>query len=134
MINTMYKILDNLATHGIGEPVYPLEIYVDSEIGKIEGFTIVDVRMLNDVQGNSEYDYKVNIARVTSYLDCGVPVVICSATGQSRSNAIALAVLVKYFKMNFYDAWELVKEKVPICNIDPSHIAVFKKMFKVKLQ
>ena len=88
----MHKILDILATHGIGETVYRLEIYVDSEIGKIEGFTIIDVRMLNDYEGNSEYDYKVNIARTTSYLEYGAPVVICCDTGQSRSNAIALAV------------------------------------------
>ena len=26
-----------------------------------------------------------------------------------------------------------IKKKVPICNIDPSHIAALKKMFKVKL-
>jgi hypothetical protein len=52
----------------------------------------------------------------------------------TNDNPIALAVLVKYFNKNFYDAWELVKEKVPICNIDPSHIALVKKMFKVKPQ
>jgi hypothetical protein len=44
----MYKILDILATHDIGKTVYRLEKYVDSEIGKIEGFTIIDVRMLNE--------------------------------------------------------------------------------------
>jgi hypothetical protein len=42
-------------------------------------------------------------------------------------------VLVQHFKMGFYDAWELVKKKVPICNIDLSYIAALKKMFKVKL-
>ena len=124
----MYKILDNLATHSIGESVYPLEKYVDAQIGWIDGFRIIDVRMLNDYEGNSNWDYKLNIARVTSYLECNVPVVICCDTGQSRSNAIALGVLVQRFKMGFYDAWELVKKKVPICNIDPSHIAALKKM------
>ena len=124
----MYKILDNLATHSIGESVYPLEKYVDAQIGWIDGFRIIDVRMLNDYEGNSNWDYKLNIARVTSYLECNVPVVICCDTGQSRSNAIALGVLVQRFKMGFYDAWELIKKKVPICNIDPSHIAALKKM------
>jgi hypothetical protein len=124
----LYKILDNLATHSIGESVYPLEKYVDAQIGWIDGFRIIDVRMLNDYEGNSNWDYKLNIARVTSYLECNVPVVICCDTGQSRSNAIALGVLVQRFKMGFYDAWELIKKKVPICNIDPSHIAALKKM------
>jgi hypothetical protein len=113
----LYKILDNLATHSIGESVYPLEKYVDGQIGWIDGFRIIDVRMLNDHEGNSDWDYKVNIARVTSYLECNVPVVICCSAGQSRSNAIALGVLVQHFKMGFYDAWELVKKKVPICNL-----------------
>lgn len=129
----MYKILDNLATHSIGESVYPLKKYVDAQIGWIDGFRIIDVRMLNDHEGNSDLDYKVNIARITSYLECNVPVVICCSAGQSRSNAIALGVLVQHFKMGFYDAWELVKKKVPICNIELSHIAALKKMFKVKL-
>ncbi|MFL6329770.1 MAG: hypothetical protein ACJ705_02015 [Nitrososphaeraceae archaeon] len=40
---------------------------------------------------------------------------------------------MQHFKMGFYDAWELVKKKVPICNIDLSHITELKKMFKVKL-
>lgn len=129
----MYKILDNLATHGIGETVYPLSKYVDCQIGDIHDFKIVDVRTLNDYEGNPEYDYKLNISRVTSYLDIGNKVVICCGAGQSRSNAIALGVLVKYFKMDFYDAWELIKEKVPICQIDPSHITTLKRMFKVTL-
>lgn len=128
----MYKILDNLATHGIGESVPPQQMYPEAEIGWIDGFRIIDVRMLNDYECNSNRDYKVNIARVTSYLECNVPVVICCDTGQSRSNAIALGVLVHHFKMGFYDAWELVKKKVPICNIDPSHISALKKIFKVK--
>jgi hypothetical protein len=35
--------------------------------------------------------------------------------------------------MDFYDALELIKEKVPISNIDPSHIVALKKMFNVTL-
>jgi predicted protein tyrosine phosphatase len=129
----LYKILDNLATHGIGESVHLLEKYAESQIGWIDGFRIIDVRMLNDYEGNSDKDYKLNVARVTSYLECNIPVVICCDTGQSRSNAIALGVLVQHFKMGFYDAWELLKKKAPICNIDPSHILALKKTFKVKL-
>jgi predicted protein tyrosine phosphatase len=58
---------------------------------------------------------------------------ICCVAGISRSNAIALGILVKYFNMDFYEASELVKEKVPQANISPEHIEKLKKMFKVTL-
>jgi hypothetical protein len=35
------------------------------------------------------------------------------------------------YRMHFYDAWNLVKEKVPISNIDLSHIAKLKELFKI---
>lgn len=129
----MYKINDQLATEGIGESVYPLARYNHCRIGYIDGFRIVDVRVLNDYEGNSQFDYLVNILRVTSWLENGENVVVCCGAGQSRSNAIALGALVKHFKMGFFDAWELIRENVPISRIDPSHIAALKKMFKVKI-
>jgi predicted protein tyrosine phosphatase len=61
-------------------------------------------------------------------------VVICCVAGISRSNAIALGVLVKYFDMDFYDAWELVRQRVPRANINSSHISKLKKLFGVTLQ
>ena len=60
-------------------------------------------------------------------------VVICCVAGISRSNAIALGVLVKYFHMDFYEALELIREKVSRANISPGHIAQLKKLFKVTL-
>ena len=54
-------------------------------------------------------------------------VVICCVAGVSHSNAIALGVLVKYFGMDFYDAWELIKKRVPREYINPSHISKLKK-------
>ena len=45
----------------------------------------------------------------------------------------ALGVLVKYFDMDFYDAWELVKQRVPRAYINPSHISKLKKLFNVTL-
>ena len=41
----MYKILENLATYGLGEPS-ELSGYVDCEIGLIDDFRIIDVRVL----------------------------------------------------------------------------------------
>lgn len=34
---------------------------------------------------------------------------------------------MNHFHMDFYDALDLIEEKVPICNIDPLHITVLKK-------
>lgn len=53
---------------------------------------------------NAISKYMLNIVRVTSYLEIGERVVICCRAGVSRSNAIAVGVLVCYFKMDFYEA------------------------------
>jgi predicted protein tyrosine phosphatase len=47
--------------------------------------------------------------RVTSYLELGEKVVVCCSHGMNRSNAIALGVLVQYFKMDLFKALELIK-------------------------
>ena len=63
----MYKILENLATDGLGEPS-ELSSYVDCEIGLIDDFRIIDVRVLPELDTPSPSEYKLNIMRVTSYL------------------------------------------------------------------
>ena len=123
----MYEILDNLATHGIGEPGI-IERYVNCEIGFIKDFRIIDVRTL--VDNNSLSQYILNIVRVTSYLELREKVVICCRVGVSRSNAIALRVLVYHFKMDFHKAMELVSSKVPICNILHPHVLALQKLLK----
>jgi protein-tyrosine phosphatase len=127
----MYGILNNLATHGIGEPGI-IEEYVNCEIGIIDDFRIIDVRTLIDGE-NAVSKYMLNIVRVTSYLEIGERVVICCRAGVSRSNAIAVGVLVYYFKMDFYEAMRLVITKVPICNILHPHILALQKLFNVKV-
>jgi protein-tyrosine phosphatase len=124
----MYGILDNLATHGIGEPGL-IERYVNCEIGFIDDFRIIDVRTLKDGD-NVPSEYLLNIFRVTSYLELREKVVICCRVGASRSNAIAVGVLVRYFKMDFYKAMELVISKVPICNILQPHVTALQKLLK----
>ncbi len=128
----MYLILDNLATHGIGEPRI-MKHYVNCKIGLINDFRIIDVRTLLNGQDNSNpvSEYLLNIVRVTSYLEIGEKVVICSYAGVSRSNAIAIGVLARYFKMDFQKAMELVRSKVPICNILHPHITALKKLLDV---
>jgi protein-tyrosine phosphatase len=126
----LYKILDNLATHGLREPGI-LQGYSECKQGLIDKFRIVDVRTLNDGP-NSLFDYEVNIMRVISYLEIDEKVVICCRLGISRSNAIALGVLVHHFKINFNQAMELISSKVPICNILPPHIIALQKLLNTK--
>ena len=102
----MYKILENLATDGLGEPT-ELSGYVDCEIGVIDDFRIINVRILPEFDPPSPSEYKHNIMRVASYLELGEIVVISCSHGMNRSNAIALGVLVQYFKMDFFHALEL---------------------------
>jgi hypothetical protein len=77
----LYKILDNPATHGLGEPGL-LQGYSECKQGLIDKFRIVDVRTLND-DPNSLVDYELNIMRVISYLETDENVVICCRLGWS---------------------------------------------------
>lgn len=56
---------------------------------------------------------------------------ICSSTAQSRSPAIAMAVLLKYFKIDFHAALELIKKKVPTADIGRTYIASLKRIFSL---
>jgi hypothetical protein len=89
----MYKILENLATDGLGQPS-ELSAYVKCEIGFIDDYRIIDVRVLPEFDTPSSFEYKLNIMRVASYLELGEKVVVCCSHGMNRSNAIALGVLV----------------------------------------
>ena len=126
----MNKILDNLATHGIGEPGL-LKGYSECKEGLIDNFRIVDVRTLVDGE-NPLFEYELNIIRVVSYLELGEKVVICCRIGISRSNAIALGVLAHYFKIDFNQALELITSKIPMSNILPPHISALCKLLNVK--
>lgn len=127
----MYKILENLATYGLGEPS-ELSGYVDCEIGLIDDFRIIDVRVLPEFDApSSPSEYKLNIMRVISYLELGEKVVVCCSHGMNRSSAIALGVLVQYSKMDFFKALELIQSRVPICTIISTNIVALTKLFNV---
>jgi protein-tyrosine phosphatase len=132
----MFKIVENkLATEGIHEfTIYELND-VDHETEGIANIVwpVSDVRDLDDDDSNSLEDYEKKIDLAWELIEKQGRVVICCVAGISRSNAIALGVLVKYFDMDFYDAWELVRQRVPRANINPSHISKLKKLFGVTL-
>jgi len=126
----MYKILDNLAVHVFSDATKRENVqmkYVEAEFGYIDDFKIIDVRMLSESGENKSQDYDLNILRVTSELDQGSKVVICCEAWQTTNILIALGVLIRYFRMNFHDALDLVKKKAPSSTIDPSKIKLLQK-------
>jgi hypothetical protein len=125
----MYIINDILAIDAIPQTKEHMR-YVDAVVGNIEDFQIIDVRMLKDSDSNRDGEYLLNIVRVTSWLQCNEKVVICSSMAKSRSPAIAVGVLIKYFKLDFFSAWDQVRKKVPSANID-RHIISLKRLFGV---
>jgi hypothetical protein len=126
----MHIINDVLAVDSILQTKTEMR-YIDAVIGNVNDFKIVDVRMLNNSKPNPVQDYVLNIIRVTSWLECRYKVVICSSSGQSRAPAIALGVLIKYFKMSFNQGLEAIKSKVPMTDIGNFHILALKKLFKI---
>ena len=94
---------------------------------------IIDARILSDYEVNDIDNYLALIDAASHALDQNHSVVNCWRADISRSNAIALGVLMKHFHMDFCDALDLIVEKVLICNIDPLHITVLKKIFSLTL-
>lgn len=81
---------------------------------------------------NPLFEYELNIMRVVIYLELGEKVVICCRAGVSRSNAIALGVLVHHFKIDVNQAFELIT-KVQICNILPPQYFCSKQIAECKV-
>lgn len=125
----VFQITGKLATYGLGETTYPATKLQDGLLEDTD-FWIVDVRdMLDEPQDIEVYESKIDYA--ISCLQKHGKIVICCGAGQSRSPAIAIGVLIKHYKMDFYDAHRLVHENVPIAEIEPCHINKLKKMFNV---
>lgn len=110
---------------------YGLEGYRYSEIpieGYLKGYKIVDVRGLLDESGNSDEAYLKLIDKTINYLDKYDKVVVCCVAGISRSNAIAVGVLIKYFNIEFNDAINIVKDQISNCLIENAHINSLKRI------
>jgi protein-tyrosine phosphatase len=98
-----------------------------------KSWAVADVRDLYDDGSNALQDYEKMIDKAYALMQQHDRVVICCVDGMSRSNAIALGVLVKYFKMDFDGAWDLIRRKVPDSDIKPGHILQLKKLFNITL-
>ena len=136
----MYQIIEGkLATEGIQQFSY--QFYSEGNYQPNQftssSWAVVDVRDLYN--GNSfgnnnnnileDYERKIDLA--WEMMQKYGRVVICCVAGTSRSNAIAIGVLVRYFKMPFDEAWKLVHYKVPIADIHEVHITSLKELLGV---
>ena len=152
----LFKINDKLAVHGfdwdwskmtdrnINNHEYPEDNYgvvTDPQFDRTgrktwmrhEWWIVVDCRVLLDDVVNPIDKYKTLIESAINFLNQGNKVICCCSAGQSRSNSIALGVLIEYFGMDFYDAWDLLREKNPFCGIAMEHLGAIKTIYNVTL-
>lgn len=97
-------------------------------------YVILDCRGISETENIKpiKSHYKTLIEQGNQILKNGYKVVCCCSAGQSRSSAIAIALLISYFKMDYYDAFNLVEKKNPIMNIAIHHLDIIKKILKVR--
>jgi len=102
---------------------------------QVREWKILDARKLADDGTNKLIDYARLIMIGYFYISHNNHVIVCCHAGISRSNAIAIGILTEcgaspdMKPMDFYDAWALVRNKVPISNPEPCHISALSKLF-----
>jgi predicted protein tyrosine phosphatase len=139
----MYVINEWLATHGLdfrignikdedtGEVI---EGFLDDSVlqpngnGMINGFKAFDIREKMKDAPNPVHVYKNLAEEAVDLLNKHGKLVVCCSAGRSRSNSIAIAVLMRYAEMSFDDAYRLVKQKVPIADPLPWHLERIKEL------
>lgn len=117
----MFLITENLATHGLD--------WSDAKLP--EDWVVFDIRsLLYDEPRNTLEDYRMCIDKVCNMLKEN-KVCICCSAGMSRSNAVAIGVLMDFYEYDFDTAFNLVIDKCPIANIEPCHLIAIRKIYKV---
>lgn len=114
----MYWITKNLGTASLKE----LDSLKKENIEIEEVYDLIDGKQVN----KGQFDSKVK--HIEEKIKKGRKVVIVCRGGYSRSNAVAVAYLVKS-GMDFGKAYKLVKEKVPIVRIRMDLMAYIKENY-----
>jgi hypothetical protein len=129
--NGCLKIIidDKLATHAIEDIGWDSIEKRYLLLGKIEGWTVLDCRVLEDGPGNPLSLYSSLIESGCMMIDRYGKVLVGCTAGISRSNAIAAGILMKGFGYSYYDALDLVHKKVKIDLIEQAHLNALKKLF-----
>jgi len=113
----MYWITKNLATSSMSEFM----------LRKRKNVVAVDVRDLIDGEGNDFEVFMGKVEEVENLINANQKACICCESGISRSNSVALAYLVRS-GMEFDDAYNLIRKKVPVVQIDMALLDLAKKM------
>jgi protein-tyrosine phosphatase len=117
----MYWITENLGTASLPEKEY---------LERMEGMEIELVTDLIDGEQENNGQFKSKVNHVDRMIKEGNKVVIVCVGGISRSNSVALAYLVKN-GMNFDEAHNLIRKKVPIANICMDLIDFIKENYEL---
>ena len=102
------------------------DILEPDENGFMEGFAVLDLREAMVDGPNHPSIYQKLVDEAIALIQKHSKVVICCSAGISRSNSIAIGVLMKWQQMDFHRAFELVIEKVPIANPKACHLECIK--------
>lgn len=97
---------------------------------KKEDIEVVKVWDLIDGPQENIGQFKSKVDKVERAIKYGKKVVIACRGGLSRSNAVALAYLVKN-GMDFDEAYDMIREKVPVAQIDLGLIDSIKEISKL---
>lgn len=116
----MNWITDKLGTASLKE-LESLKKLKDVEIELV--IDLIDGKQINKGQFLSK------ITHIENSIKKGKKVIIVCRGGMSRSNAVALAYLVKN-GMDFDEAYNLVKQRVPTLRIRPDLMEFVKDMFE----
>lgn len=120
----MYWITENLGTAA----KYEME-----EIKKLEDVEVVIGFDIRDGEGNTPLQIKRKVWQISEITSKGKRAVIVCKGGISRSNAIALAYLV-WNGMDFDDACNLIREKVPIVQFNMDLLDLVKEIYAKKFE
>ncbi len=115
----MFWITKNLGTASLPEL---------DEVKKLKDVEIELVTDLIDGKQINKGQFKSKVNHVEKIIKSGKKAVIICVGGMSRSNAVALAYLIKG-GMNFDKAYNLIKEKVHIAQINMDLIDFIKKEY-----
>ena len=115
----MFWITKNLGTASLPEL---------DEVKKLENVGVELVTDLIDGKQVNKGQLKSKVNHVEKIIKSGKKAVIICVGGMSRSNAVALAYLVKS-GMNFDEAYNLIKEKVHIAQINMDLIDFVKENY-----
>lgn len=98
------------------------------EVKKLENVKVELVTDLIDGKQMNVGQFKSKVNHVEKIIKSGKKAVIICVGGMSRSNSVALAYLVKQ-GMYFDEAYNLIREKVPIAKISMNLIDFVKENY-----